>query len=448
MRKFIKYAEKRGAEYVELKETSSEKTAVEIQNRDIRNLSESSAELRAARVVYKGSEGLAFSSTSDYKSLIDRAIKLSKITRQGIRLAPQDRARMKLKSRYKINPRDVDLEQKKKDVLSLESLRKGFRKITNVRMNYADMETTYKYANSEGSEVEERDIITIFAPWVYAKDKAVIENYYKIIRGHEGYEIMDRAEDATKKTMDMAEKLLKAKYARAGRFPVIVDQKLGGVFVHEAVGHACEADIVLQDASVLKGKLNQRIGSEMLNVSDEGSIYVFGWTEVDDEGIKARNARLIENGVLTNYLQSRATASIMKMKPTGNGRCQSVGHRPIPRMTCTIIKCGDSDFDEMLSSIKDGYYLRGSRGGEVNPAKGEFIFNAQYGYRVKNGELKEMVKAVSLNGNITEILPKITMIGNDLEYDNGYCGKDEQIVPVSHGTPHFRIEEARVGGKE
>jgi len=445
---FISYAQKKGAEYIELKTLRIEQTSIETQNEDVKNLSTIYSELRAVKLICKKKEALASSNMETFQELIDKAIKISKLSEEEIEFQPQKRINLKLSSKFKIDPRDIDLEQKKKDILNLNALRKDFKKIVNVKLNYSDIKITKTFANSEGTETELNDTMVIYAPWIYAKEGQVLESYFKILRGHDGYEIMKKAEEHTKETMSMAQKLLKAKYAKGGKFPVIVDQNLGGVFIHEAVGHATEADIVLQNGSVLKGKLNQKIASDILNARDDGTRYIFGWTPIDDEGTEGSNTQLIKDGTLINYLHSRQTASIMKTKPTGNGRSQSIGHRSIPRMTCTIIDEGDSNFDEMVSTIKNGYYLKGSKGGEVSPSKGEFMFNAMYGYKIEKGEQKEMVKAVSLNGNILKILPKISMIGNDLAYEHGFCGKDSQSVPVSHGTPHFKIEEAGVGGKE
>ncbi|MFA4887550.1 MAG: TldD/PmbA family protein, partial [Candidatus Nanoarchaeia archaeon] len=268
------------------------------------------------------------------------------------------------------------------------------------------------------------------------------------VRVHGGWEVMGQAEVLTEECVKMANKLLTAKYVKGGNVPVLIDQKLGGVFAHEAVGHGCEADCVLQESSVFKEKLGKKVANEKLTLIDDGTKEGFyGWVPLDDEGVEGQKTMLIEDGVLKNFLHSRETATRMKMLPTGNGRAESLGNPVIPRMRCTYIEKGNDKFEDMLKEIKDGYYLKGTLGGEVNPSTGEFLFNAQYGYKVKNGEIKEMVKAVSLGGSILEILPKIKMIGKDLDFSQGTCGKGGQSVPVSDGAPHMLIEKAKVGGK-
>ena len=138
----------------------------------------------------------------------------------------------------------------------------------------------------------------------------------------------------------------------------------------------------------------------------------------------------------------------MKMNVTGNGRSEGLSARAIPRMTNTYFDVGDSSFNEMLSTIKDGYYLKGTLGGQVNPGTGEFLFNAQYGFKIVNCELKELVKGVSLTGSILSTLKNISLVAKDLEFSSGTCGKDGQHVPVGDGAPHIKIDLARVGGQE
>ncbi len=222
---------------------------------------------------------------------------------------------------------------------------------------------------------------------------------------------------------------------------------MGGVFTHEAVGHACEADSILQRASILYNKKNARLGSDILNISDDGSILGNGFIPFDDDGVKSQKNKLIEDGILINFLHSFETASIMKEKLTGNGRAQDLSKRVIPRMTNTFTENGNSSFEEMLKEIKNGYYLKDSAGGEVNPTTGEFIFNSQFGYKIKNGELKHMVKKASLMGMILDILPRIMLIAKDLRLSSGNCGKSGQTINVCTGSPHILIEKAKIGGK-
>jgi len=282
----------------------------------------------------------------------------------------------------------------------------------------------------------------------FAKEGIKSENFYDVDRGHKGNEILEGAREKMQETMRMAEALLSAKHPIGGVFPVVADQRLGGVFAHEAVGHGCEADLVLQNNSLLKNKIGKKIGADGLTLIDDGTREgVYGWVPVDDEGVEGQKTVLIDCGVLKSFLHSRETAAKMNAVPTGNGRAESLAYPAIPRMRCTYINEGDASFEEMLSGVKEGYYLKGTTGGEVNPATGEFLFNAQYGFKVEKGDLAEMVKAVSLQGSILKILPQIVLFGKDLKFSHGTCGKNGQGVPVSDGAPHMLLEKAQVGGQ-
>ena len=150
--------------------------------------------------------------------------------------------------------------------------------------------------------------------------------------------------------------------------------------------------------------------------------------------------------MLQGYLHNRETAAIFKAEPTGNGRSQDPSRRVIPRMTNTAIAEGDSSFEEMLSEVKKGYYLKGSAGGQVDTAGGDFLFNAREGYLIEDHKIKHMIKGVSLLGSILDTLHNIKLIARDTDFDTGFCGKADQSVPVACGAPHVLFEKAKIGG--
>lgn len=447
MQEFLEYAEKKGASFTELKELNEATTIVETFNKDVKQLSETDNVVYSVKVIYNGFEGLAFSNNKNFRELIGRAIDSSKITNKKADYSKIQGIKKSFKTNFEVNPKEIPLELKKENLLKLNN-KGNFKKITALNLIYADKIKHYKITNSEGAELEWDDVTTGLFAKAFAKQGSRIENFLESLRLHQGYELMDSAESIVNNSFKIAESLLKADYAKAGNFPVICDPKLGGTFTHEAVGHACEADLVLQGASVLKDKLNVKIASEIVNIVDDGTLKTNGWIPFDDEGIETQRTVLVENGILKSFMHSRSTAKIMNAKPTGNGRSQSPTYKTIPRMTTTVILPGKDKFEDMLSSIKYGYYLIDTYGGQVDTAKGEFLFSAKYGYEILNGELKKMVKFPSLTGNIIDILPKISMIARDLRFGAGTCGKDGQGVPVGDGSPEFKIDSARVGGKE
>ena len=234
--------------------------------------------------------------------------------------------------------------------------------------------------------------------------------------------------------------------------PCVLDPELAGVFIHEAVGHAAEADLVLENSSILAGKIGEQIASQHVTVYDDPTMHEYGYYPFDAEGVPAKKTTLIDRGVLSSYLHSRETAGRLGGSGNGNGGSGGGNARaqgcaiPIPRMSNTFIANRDMSFEEIIEELRDGVYLKGSRGGQVNTGEGIFQFNAELGYVVRGGEICEMLRDVSLSGQTLEILKNITAVGDDLAFHSGRCGKSGQAVPVSDGSPHILVNRAMVGG--
>jgi len=261
-----------------------------------------------------------------------------------------------------------------------------------------------------------------------------------------GLEIFERQDPITlaREVGETAVALLDAAAPKGGTYPVMLDQELAGVFVHEAVGHATEGDIILEGDSCLEGKLGQKIGSELVTVKDDPSLMQNGYYPFDDEGSLAQETVLVENGILRSYLNSRETAARLGGVPR-NARAEGTD-RPIVRMSNTYIANGDWKMEEILEELGNGVYLGGSRGGQVSTGEGVFQFNAKRGYLVENGERTKLLRDVSLSGKILETLMHVKAVANDLKFNSGRCGKAGQLVPVSDGSPHLLVEKATVGG--
>lgn len=444
MKQFLTYAEKKGASYVEIKKADVITTTVRVHNKAIEDLASSTTTSYAVRVLYNGSLGLASATQPDFTKLVDQAITCAKAVKKNIHLQTLPHLRKTIVTKVKQKPQDISLEEKKHALLQLGTITEP--SIKTCTLTYRDKVTDYAIETSEGRSITWNDTMSSFISELFAASGARQESAYVPKSDHIGYEIMRLAPSLIDESLEQARILLQAKLAKGGNFPVIADQKLGGVFTHEAVGHASEADIVLKEGSALADKMHKHVASSSVTIVDDGTHVSHGWTPIDDEACEGTKTTIINKGVLQSFLHSRETAALMDVKPTGNSRTQSVHHMTMPRMTCTYIAPGNSSFEDMLAHVKKGYYLKGSRGGQVDTTKGEFLFNAVYGYYIENGALKYPVKGVSLLGNILDILPQITLVGKDLAIGQGMCGKNGQIVPVSDGSPHILIGQARVGG--
>jgi TldD protein len=191
--------------------------------------------------------------------------------------------------------------------------------------------------------------------------------------------------------------------------------------------------------------MGTKIGSELVTIVDDASMDAFGYYPYDAEGVKTSKNILVNEGVFSSVLSSRETASKLGINSSGNSR-SSVGEQPIVRMSNTYLKPGDQSFEELIEGMKDGIYLKGSRGGQVDTGKGIFQFNAAESFIIKNGEIKDPLRDVSLSGSIMEILKNVEALGSDFKMGVGFCGKSGQTVPVGDGGPHVRVSRATVGG--
>ncbi len=237
--------------------------------------------------------------------------------------------------------------------------------------------------------------------------------------------------------------------APAGTFDVVLGPGWPGILLHEAVGHGLEGDFNRKGESAFAGLMGKRVASPGVTVVDDGTLpNRRGSLSVDDEGTPSQTTTLVEDGILVGYMQDRQNARLMGMKPTGNGRRQSYGHIPMPRMTNTIMLSGSADPKEILASVKDGIYAVSFGGGQVDITSGKFVFSCTEAYRIENGRIGPAIKGAMLIGNGPDALTRVRMIGNDMALDPGIgtCGKNGQGVPVGVGQPTLRIDQITVGG--
>jgi len=237
--------------------------------------------------------------------------------------------------------------------------------------------------------------------------------------------------------------------APAGAMSVVLGPGWPGVMLHEAVGHGLEGDFNRKKTSAFSGMIGQRVASKGVTVVDDGTLPDRrGSLTIDDEGTPSGYTVLIEDGILKGYMQDRLNARLMGVAPTGNGRRESFAHAPIPRMTNTYMLAGSHDPAEIIQSVKRGLYAVNFGGGSVDITSGKFVFSASEAYLIEDGKVGPAVKGATLIGNGPDAVTKITMIGNDLQLDDGVgtCGKDGQGVPVGVGQPTLRMDGLTVGG--
>ena len=245
---------------------------------------------------------------------------------------------------------------------------------------------------------------------------------------------------------------LESRPAPAGAMTVVLGSGWPGVLLHEAVGHGLEGDFNRKQTSAFSGLIGQRVAAQGVTVIDQGNIADRrGSLNIDDEGNETQRTVLIEDGILTGYMQDETNARLMGASITGNGRRESYSSAPMPRMTNTFMENGTHEAEEIIASIQKGIYAVNFGGGQVDITSGKFVFSASEAWWVENGKLQYPVKGATIIGSGPEVLKHVSMIGNDSRLDTGIgvCGKDGQSVPVGVGQPTLRIDAGlTVGGSE
>lgn len=244
---------------------------------------------------------------------------------------------------------------------------------------------------------------------------------------------------------------LDAVEAPAGQMPVVLGAGWPGILLHEAVGHGLEGDFNRKGSSAFAGRMGQQVAAKGVTIVDDATLLDGrGSLSVDDEGTPGQNTPLIEDGILTGYMQDKLNARLMKMAPTGNARRESFAHLPMPRMTNTVMLAGHDEPSDIIKSVKRGLYAVSFGGGQVDITSGKFVFSASEAYLIEDGKITAPVKGATLIGNGPEAMSRVSMIGHDMDMDTGIgvCGKEGQGVPVGVGQPTLKLDELTVGGTQ
>jgi len=456
--KAVKLAIASGAEYADTRAEQIHSTSIRLTNERFEQVVSGVDQGLGIRALYKGAWG--FSSTTslelkEIKTTVENAFKTAKATSKAVKekatlhYVKSIRDHAKVKTRQPLTQTGID--KKMKLLLHFSKIARDFSpKIVGANLGYDDSAEQKAIVSSDGAHILTNTSRVYVAINAIAKEGEKITSCRERVAKRGGFELFEQvdADGVFELAAKRAVGLLKAKPAPSGRFTVIADPRLAGVFVHEAVGHGCEADAVIFGKSILEGKLGKKVSSDIVSIFDDSTVDG-GWgsEKYDDEGVPTKKRSLIEKGILKGYINNKESAAKLGVEPNGGARAQSFSHRPIVRMSNTYIAKGNFSFEEMLEDIDYGVYLKASRGGEVNTARGTFQFNAEEAYLIKKGKLTTPLLDVSLSGLTLETLHSIEAVGKDFRLNVGFCGKGDQTVPVGNASPHIRIRNALVGGR-
>ena len=393
----------------------------------------------------------AFTSLDELPAMVRRATELSRAVRldRPIRLAPVAPVTAEALLDLDGDVRGVPLAEKKRLLEGYNGEMLAVPGVVDTQAIYRDEVTEYWFANSEGTSLHElRPEITLSGTAI-ARRNGTIEKGLESIGLRRGWRGAQGQAAGFGEAGRRAAALLDAPSVKGGAYPVVLDNELAGVFIHEAFGHLSEADFVYENPQAREMMtLGRRFGRPVLNVGDNGAAPgLRGTLPYDDEGTPTQDTPLIRDGILVGRLHSRETAATLGERPTGNARAVSFRHAPIVRMTNTYIGNGSGTFDDLIRDIKLGVYACSAFGGQT--LLENFSFTAAYGHMIRDGAVAELVKDVVLAGSLFQTLDRILQLAGDFRWNQmgGGCGKGGQFpLPVTEGAPHVRIEEALIGG--
>ncbi|MFX1565455.1 MAG: TldD/PmbA family protein [Promethearchaeota archaeon] len=418
---------------------------------------------------FDGTPGYSFTASEEPKDVEEtakRAFRMAKAasTAASLKLGFERRPEVKSKPSdtlsVKIHP-DTKPQEFKMDLINrmVETASEHGKEVENITGAYGELYGQKIFTNSEGSNIDWEFLVVDLTCRVTSKtstgDLVFASERKAGSHGLEAYNQKDSTPEEIGETAGkFATEQLQAKACPAGKFPTLIDNALAGVLAHESFGHLSEADFVTIGVSPLAGKIGTTLGTKHATIIDGGipDIDKTGglWLPFDDQGIPANMTTILEKGVLKHFLHNRGTAHQLEQELTSNCRAIHFGFMPIPRMTNTFFTSGSLTEEEALEQLGTGVYAIQTAGGQVE-GDGSFLFKANRGYWVENGQIQHPIREVALSGNILQLLQRVVGATRDLEIWGTYfggCGKGGQHpLPTGLGGPKLLIEDVTFGGK-
>ncbi|MEW5870522.1 MAG: TldD/PmbA family protein [Chloroflexota bacterium] len=442
-------------EYADIRIEDLTNSWVNFRGHDLDTIGSSRTVGGIVRALYKGGWGYAtFNDLDELEKRVGEASETARLVgTEETSFAPVEPVVDVIQVEMDKDFRQVPLADKKALIEEYNQIALGYHpKIQTTHARYADSFKKIWFASSEGSYIEEETPDIHVSLVTTARDGDIVQQVYEKAGGPQGYQTVENFHDKATRTASKAVELLSAAPVVGGKYTVITDPILTGVFAHEAFGHLSEADFVYENESMKAlMQLGKRFGVDALNIIDDGALPGgLGTHRYDFEGTPTRKNYLIRDGFLVGRLHSRETAAKMGEQPTGNARAVAFQHPPIVRMTNTYIDKGQAKLEEMIQDIPLGVFAVQAYGGQT--AMEMFTFSAAYGYMIRDGVIAELVRDVVLTGNVFETLMNIDAISDEVQWDTagpGGCGKGGQYpLRVGVGGPYVRIQNCVVGGQQ
>lgn len=454
LEKGIRAGEQQGADYVEVRGENVTTTRIEYADSRVDNLVSKVRSGVACRVLYEGTWGFACGTVNDVENLVKKACSLARAAsphrKEKIRLKEIKIYEEDTKKGYKRSPQDVPFEEKISRLDKLCDLTKSQdTRIKAVTLKYADSYGFKYLLTSEGTRISQETGHVYNYCWVTGKENGTLtaarDGFGSTEEGYEYFE-KETEEIVAERIVRRVILQLEGRTPKKGSFPCVLGPRVVGTLAHEALGHLAEADLTLN--SSFNGKLGKKVSTDFVTMVDEPIKGTFGASKYDDEGVPMGRITIIDKGTFTGMLADRQYAQLTGMPVCGASRAESFLFPPIIRMRNTFFEKGDFADDEIFEGIDFGYYCVDLRGGEAQ-LNSSFQVGIQEAFEIRNGEIGDPIKDLSISGVATETLFLIERVGKNVGFEEGYCGKD-QIAAVSDGGPLMRVKKGGIlfGGRE
>ena len=455
LRRVITVALEKGGDYADLYFEHTLSNSIGLQDGAVNRASSDIQYGVGIRVVAGDQTGYAYVENVSLNEMLNAARTASRIASGSAKTPPVKVDEQTFKNHYPIiqSWEEVNIQakmpylQKLNDrIFALDS------RVTKVNASINDSTSYILYYNSEGLLCHDYRPMVIVSGMCIMQEGDKIENNYSSRAGRKDFSFLSDTliEEIAQEVVKGTSILFEAVKPKGGEMPVVMAAGGSGILLHEAIGHAFEADFNRKNISIFSDKLNKKICDEHINVVDDGTIDGDrGSINFDDEGVCSAKTYIVKDGVLHSYLHDRISAKYYGIAPTGNGRRESFKCVPIPRMRVTYMENGNYPEADIIASVKQGVYVEKFTNGQVQIGAGDFTFFVKSGYLIENGKLTQPIKDINIIGNGPKALADVTMVGNNLKIDPGAwtCGKNGQGAPVAQGLPSVLVKQLTVGGE-
>lgn len=447
-----------GGDYAEARQHEVRKARMVMIDGNLTANTETTEGGSSARVFSKGYWGFASAPAMDGETADRLAEKATDNARDMSRFGKQPEVDMPLDSHvgeYGFNGRPPLSASEKIEILEAANayVTSSYPNLESATFMFQQESHEKRFATSNGSEGLSTINRAAFYICLTTEDRQgrPVE-LMEAMSGKGGLADLQLKPEKIKSVIDALHKHLMAKRVavppHGGEHTVIIAPPLAGMLAHEAMGHPCEADLVL-GGSVTGNLVGKAVASELVTLVDFAHTYegeeLMIPVYVDDEGTQARDVTLIDRGIMKDFMSSRETAAKLEVPATGNARAYNFHDEPLVRMRNTAIVPGTSKLEEMISEVEDGYYLLRTSNGQADSTT-EFMFGVDLAYEIRHGKLGNAITDTTVSGTAINMLKTVDAVSDDMHWEcSGYCGKKQPMI-VSLGGPAIRAK-AHLGGQ-